>query len=66
MTLNDFNNILIAIHENRDAKVPYQLHDKLRTVINALGGTSAALAYFQEVERAEPASFDVIEDKKIE
>ena len=61
MTLNDFNNILIAINENKEVKIGFQLLYKLRRIIDILGGTSAALAYFQEVERAEPASFDVIE-----
>ena len=66
MTLSDLNEILFAAHENRDAKVPYQLHDKLRKIINALGGTSAALAFFEEVERAEPADFSKKEKKEIE
>ena len=66
MTIDDFNNILIAINENKEVKIGYQLHSQLRKVINALSGTAATLAFFQELARAEPASFDVIEENKIE
>lgn len=58
MTMQDFVNILVAIRDNKEVKVPYQLikHGELNNIINALG-QSGAVDYFGKILEAEPATF---------
>ncbi len=59
MTMEDFNDILIGIRDNKTVYIPYQLirHNQLNKIIDVLGGSSEACDYFMKVLEAEPATF---------
>ena len=57
MTIDDFNNILLAVHENKQIKIGYQLHSRLIKIIRALGGPAETIEFFTELAKAEPATF---------
>lgn len=57
MTIDDFNEILLAVHENKQIKIGYQLHSRLIKIIKVLGGSAEAIDFFQDLAKAEPATF---------
>ena len=57
MTIHDFNNILLAVQENKQVKIGYQLHHGLIKIIKALGGSAETIEFFQELAKAESPTF---------
>ncbi|MFZ2937632.1 MAG: hypothetical protein WA066_02885 [Candidatus Omnitrophota bacterium] len=59
MTMEDFNDILEGIRDEKIVYIPYQLirHNQLNKIIDVLGGSSEACDYFMKVLEAEPATF---------
>lgn len=58
MTMQDFVNILVAIRDNKEVKIPYQLikHGELNSIVDVLG-CNGAVDYFEKILEAEAATF---------